>query len=418
LKVMWFTNTLVLDKDQGDLSNLKHSGGWMLALCQALRSRRPEIQLAIVTTHQRPAMERYASGGIDCFLIPMRSNSSERQQAAALMECARIVEEWEPDVIHVHGTERFFGLLSARRLVSKPTVISIQGLMQPYAEWYHFFGDRSLMEIFKMHRLIAVPLMRGLIWDYCRFKKAARREREILLGNRDFMGRTLWDRSHLYSINPTATYYHVEEAIRLPFWHAQWDISRCQKHRIIYVNPNHPRKGAETLFKASDILLRNYPDLEVALIGEISGRSGYGRHVKKEIGKRDGYVFELGPLNAGEMAGELTRSHVFVSPSFIENSPNGICEAQLVGVPVVSSYTGGVPSLIQDRHTGLFFPPGDAPQFAASVGQIFEDDGLAVSLSQNAHAAAAERHDIDKLIGRLVGVYSDVIQQSSKGLQQ
>ena len=83
MKVMWFTNTLVLDKGQGDLSNLRHSGGWMLALCQALRSRRPEIQLAIVTTHQRPAMERYASGGIDCFLIPMRSNSSERQQAIA-----------------------------------------------------------------------------------------------------------------------------------------------------------------------------------------------------------------------------------------------------------------------------------------------------------------------------------------------
>lgn len=412
---MWFTNTLVLDKGQGDLSNLRHSGGWMLALCQALRERRPEIELAIVTTHQRPSMERYASGGIDCFLVPMRSNNSERQQAAALKDCARIVEEWEPDVIHVHGTERFFGLLSARRLVSRPAVISIQGLMQPYAEWYHFFGDRSLMEIIKMHRIITVPMMRGLIWDYHRFKKAARREQEIILCNRDFMGRTLWDRSHLYSINPRARYHHAEEAIRLPFWQARWDISRCQTHRIIYVNPNQPRKGAETLFKAADILKWKYSNLEVALIGEISSRSGYGRYVKEEIGKRNGYVREMGPLNAEEMAKELTRSHVFVSPSFIENSPNGICEAQLVGVPVVSSYTGGVPSLVKDRYSGMFFPTGDSPQLAATVGQIFEDDSLAVSLSQNAHATASERHDIEKLIGRLVCVYSDVIKESSEG---
>jgi len=414
---MWFTNTLVLDRDQDDLSKLRYSGGWMLALCQGLRDRRPEIELAIVTTHPGSSTERYASGGIDCFLVPMRSNSSERQQAAALKECARIVEEWGPDVIHIHGTERFFGLLSARRMVSAPTAISIQGLMQPYAEWYHFFGDRSLADIIRMHRLIEIPVMRGLIWDYRRFRKAARREREIILGNRHFMGRTLWDRAHLHSINPDARYYRAEEAIRRPFWDVRWDISRCRKRRIIYVNPNHPRKGAETLFKAADILKRICPELEVALVGTISSRSGYGRYVKKEIGKRNSYLCELGPLNAVEMAQELCRSHVFVSPSFIENSPNGICEAQLVGMPVVSSYTGGVPSLLKDRYSGLFFPTGDAPQLAATVSRIFEDDALAEMLGRNAHVAASARHDIGSIADRLADIYGHVIQMSPEGLQ-
>jgi len=69
---------------------------------------------------------------------------------------------------------------------------------------------------------------------------------------------------------------------------------------------------------------------------------------------------KLGALNAQQMTEELAMSHVFVSPSFIDNSPNAVSEAQLIGMPVISTYTGGVPSLIEEGQTGLFFQTGDA----------------------------------------------------------
>ena len=399
-------------KEQSEMPTLRHSGGWMLALCHALLEKHPDIRLAIITTGQVSLLERYVSGGIDCFVVPMQNKNSKRELVYALKACARIVEEWDPDIIHIHGTERFFGLLSARSIVSFPTVISIQGLMIPYAEWVHFFGNRTLFDVIKLHRFIEIPVMRGLLWNYYRFQKAAFREREILCGNRHFMGRTVWDQAHLLSINSEAKYYHVGEMIRKPFWKARWHLKNCQKHRIIYINPGHPRKGIEILLSATDILRKDYSDLEVAVVGTISKRSGYGKYIKKEIKNRKGYVNQLGALNAEELAVELARSHVFVSSSYIENSSNAVCEAQLVGVPVVSSYTGGLPCLIEDRRTGMFFPSMDAPSLTATIKQIFEDDKLAGALSQNARAVASKRHEPESILRNLLNTYNEVINET------
>jgi len=384
----------------------------MLALCKALCERHPDIKLAIITTGQESSLEKYVSGGIDCFVVPMQNKNSKREQVNVLRACARIVDEWSPDVIHIHGTERFFGLLSARSLVSVPTVISIQGLMIPYAEWFHFFGNRTLFDAIKLHRCLEIPVIRGLLWDYYRYQKAARREHEILCGNRHFMGRTVWDRAHLFSINPKAKYYHVDEMIRKPFWKAQWHLKSCRKHRIVHIGPGHPRKGIETLLFAADILRKEYNDLEVVVIGTISKRSGYGKYIKKEIRNRNRYVKQLGALNAEELAVELVRSHVFVSSSYIENSSNAVCEAQLVGVPVVSSYTGGMPSIVENGQTGMFFPPGDAPSLASTIRQIFEDDKLAGTLSHNARAVASKRHGPETILRDLLNTYNEVINET------
>jgi glycosyltransferase involved in cell wall biosynthesis len=109
------------------------------------------------------------------------------------------------------------------------------------------------------------------------------------------------------------------------------------------------------------------------------------------------------------MAKELAGSHVFVSPSFIENSSNALCEAQLIGMPVISSYTGGIPSLLEDNRTGLFFPNGDVPMLAAQLRRIFEDDALAVRLGEHASEAARKRHDPDTVLAGILAAYDGVM---------
>ena len=112
------------------------------------------------------------------------------------------------------------------------------------------------------------------------------------------------------------------------------------------------------------------------------------------------------------MVKELVNSHVFVSPSYIDNSPNAVCEAQLLGMPVISTYTGGLPSLIDDGRTGLFVPTGDAPMLAARLKEVFEDDSLAMRLGSQAHEVAARRHDPDAIVQEIVTAYEDVLVKS------
>ena len=123
-------------------------------------------------------------------------------------------------------------------------------------------------------------------------------------------------------------------------------------------------------------------------------------------------VAELGPLNADEMAQELSKSHVFVSASFIENNANAICEAQLIGMPVISTYTGGIPSLIEEGRTGLFFPTGDAPMLAARLREVFENDAIAVRVGEQGRIAARQRHDPGTIVEQVLSAYEDVLRKS------
>jgi glycosyltransferase involved in cell wall biosynthesis len=179
----------------------------------------------------------------------------------------------------------------------------------------------------------------------------------------------------------------------------------------VFTNAGQTRKGTEMLLDAVKLLQPHFPAIRVAIAGGINRRSGYGRYLLGRIAELGNAVLELGPLSAEQMVKELASSHVFVSPSYADNSPNAVCEAQLLGMPVISTYTGGVPSLIEEGRTGLFVPTGDAPMLAARLRELFEDDGLAVRLGNQAHEVAAERHAPDTVVRGILAVYEDLVKR-------
>jgi glycosyltransferase involved in cell wall biosynthesis len=63
-----------------------------------------------------------------------------------------------------------------------------------------------------------------------------------------------------------------------------------------------------------------------------------------------------------------------VSASFIENSPNTIGEAMTVGIPIISSFVGGISSILKDEESALLFPSGDYNYLAFQIQRIFNDD--------------------------------------------
>ena len=243
-------------------------------------------------------------------------------------------------------------------------------------------------------------------------KNRAKRELEIIKGNRFFLGRTAWDRAFLQAHNPKARYFYGGELLRKAFWRDQWDIQNVKRYRIVFTNAYHPRKGAEVLLDAVKILKPLYHDIQICLIGETSGNSGYGRYLRRRMNEMRGCIVEKGRLNAKDLVNELVSSHVFISPSYIDNSPNAVCEAQLLGMPVISSFTGGVPSLIEDKQSGLFFATGDAPMLALKIQEIFEDDDLAVRLSRQARNIALHRHSPESVVSEILAVYEAIVRNA------
>ena len=94
----------------------------------------------------------------------------------------------------------------------------------------------------------------------------------------------------------------------------------------------------------------------------------------------EGKVFFTGPLDEEKICQRYLRSHVFVCPSSIENSPNSLGEAMILGVPCIASYVGGIPDMLKDREEGLLYQHNAPYMLAHHICEIFEDKMLACRL--------------------------------------
>lgn len=417
MRILWFTNDPLpaLNRRVGR-PIASGTGHWMSSLLEYLVTM-SGIEIEIATAWPGLKDDQFTDGGIKYFALgqPRLPGSYFDCRSKDLAKCADLVRERAPDLVHIHGTERFYGLLPARKLIQTPCIISIQGMLSACRD--AFFGALSPAEIWKANRLIEVVSRRGLLWFYREHVRAARYEQEILAGTQSFMGRTDWDRARVKSVNPGASYYHTGELLRPVFSQCRWNAQHCRRHTVLFTKLGRaPYRGTELILKAMGIVRRQFPDVELRLADHFETRRGYDRLLQRKIVEAGlmGNVELLGYLDANQVAGELCRAHVFALASYVENSPNSLCEAMRVGVPCVATYAGGIPSLVEHRRTGLLVPPGDAQVLADTIMSIFRDDNLAIQLGRAAAADASERHAPRVVLSQVLNAYSSVLTASQQ----
>jgi glycosyltransferase involved in cell wall biosynthesis len=241
-------------------------------------------------------------------------------------------------------------------------------------------------------------------------KKQTKREREIFRKCKYFMGRTKWDKNLAHQLSPNAKYYHCDEILRDKFYLAEWVIHDNPKKIFYSTIGNNNYKGIETLVESGLILKnKNHFDFEFR-VGGISENDELYRIVKNKYGVAiDNFLKPMGNMSADNVVEAMLSADLFVHPSHIDNSPNSVCEAMLVGTPVVSTDVGGIPSLIENEIDGLLVPSGNANLMTEAILRILKDKVLSVKLSKNARKRAIERHNKEKIVTQLMSIYQEII---------
>jgi glycosyltransferase involved in cell wall biosynthesis len=398
---------------------LDEGGWWIESLLDALRQY-SGIELGVVWWS--PTLKRdedFTINGVRYFCLSQGSGShgvlgkarkllrvvkaDTRSRERLLAASHAAVRGFRPDLIHIHGSERPYGLIASR--VDVPVIVGLQGILCEYAKV--FWGQLPLRQ------RIFLPLS---MVDYLLMRQRCAHERRIFQTCRFFLGRTDWDRN-IATVRTGGRYFESGEILRPEFGYGHWKRNGVRAHCLYTTTSCLPYKGIHIVINALTILRRRFPEACVRIAGNLPNRD-YGkflRHLVRVHGLADAVEF-LGWLPASRIVEELERAQAFVLPSFIENSPNSLAEAQMVGTPAVAAAAGGVPSMIQDGDTGLLFPPGDAGALAQRVQLIFENDALASRLSQGERDLARERHDEKKVVASVLGAYQEIWQTREKSL--
>lgn len=81
----------------------------------------------------------------------------------------------------------------------------------------------------------------------------------------------------------------------------------------------------------------------------------------------------MGNVQADRLVDLLCSSTMLVHTAYIENSPNAICEAQYLGVPVISTMVGGIASLVRNGKDGKLVAANDPWQLANAIIELVND---------------------------------------------
>lgn len=395
------------------------TGGWMYNLAEQIAAS-PGIQLAVASTYPGKEVKRYEIEGISYYLLPEKSKTAYQKALEPIWR--KVCGEFRPDIVHVHGTEYPAGLACMRSCPELNFIVSIQGLVSVISRYY--FASIFPKEILKHITFRDLIRLDTLFQAKKKFEKRGKFEKEYIRRTNHIIGRTSWDYTHTKAINPKARYHFCNESLRDEFYAAdKWEISRKSNNTIFLSQAGYPIKGAHQVLNAAALLKRDFPQIQIRIAGyditaakSLSQKlrlSGYGNYLRSLINKADlqENVYFLGSLNEQQMIVEYQNAHLFICPSSIENSPNSLGEAQIIGTPCVASYVGGVPDMVIHGQSGLLYRFEEVEMLAEHIRRVFTNDNLARQLSTSGIGVAAQRHDITKNLETALQIYSELIMK-------
>jgi glycosyltransferase involved in cell wall biosynthesis len=388
-------------------------GGWVTTMLNELKSVE-EFDIYVAMKSPVDSLKKENIDNITYFLLPQ--SKSDRFDVYQ-KDCDYVLDTIKPDILHAEGTEgthtyRFLSTFKGKNIVS------MQGILNGYEpyEYGHLPVADMIATLSGQSALMSIALIANKMLF---FKKRVKKEIKTIKLAQNILGRTTWDRAHSYAINPQAKYYLCYRILREPFYHTKWDINKIKRHTIFIGNSFQPRKGAHIVFQAVAQLKNQYPDIQIIIAGEKPQRQsikewkkiiGYPAYLQNLAKKLDiqSHIQYTGVLQANQMAEKMAQSHLCVLSSIIENSPNTLGEAMIMGVPAISAYVGGASDMAIDGKEALFYRDDDPMLLAYAIKRVFDDDSLALSLSVNAKARAAQTHDPKANRQRMIDAYKDV----------
>lgn len=405
MKILWLCNIVLPELSEEFGLKSTRVGGWLTGMWQELK-RNESLELAICV----PIIDEFRrkDGKKDNFIY--YSFPFQREEDISNLQKSRfeeILEQFSPDVVHIWGTEyhHTWTMVQAcnKKGLGEHVVINIQGLLSFIYPLYDFGLPKEVIFDNTYSKTISD--------EKEEFKTRGKLEILALKNIKYVIGRTDWDRCCVEQLSK-ACYFKCSEILRTIFYEdkRKWNVNNCERHSIFISQAGYPIKGLHLVLECIYRLRERYSDLKVFIAGtDLRNQTTiYARYICAEIKKfaLEETVFFMGFLSDKEMYDYYLKVNVFLSSSIEENSPNSICEAMSVGTPIVSSYVGGISTMLSHRESCLLYPLTESYMMEFYIREIFDDDIMAEKLSYNAQKKSLVFNDKTVAVKQMMEIYN------------
>lgn len=134
-----------------------------------------------------------------------------------------------------------------------------------------------------------------------------------------------------------------------------------------FISVRHLRElyNIPCILRAFEIVHQSYFNATLTILGQGPLRNQLELWTQEH--KLSSYVTFIGQIPNTEIPNYLSQSDIMLSAPHIDNMPVSVLEAMNAGVLVISSRVGGVPYIMDENRTGLFFADNNSEELAEKM---------------------------------------------------
>ena len=176
---------------------------------------------------------------------------------------------------------------------------------------------------------------------------------------------------------------------------------------VLFLGRLSKRKGTYDLLYSIKIQKNFFIDKNVKFFicgdGDVDNVQSYVRKYKL-----NDVVSVPGWVSGKEKLSYLSKADIYVLPSYNEQMPMSILEAMGFGLPVISTFVGGIPEMVTPGENGILIEAGDKKALTAALKELSGDSKKRERMGKKSLSMVAEKFDSKVIIEQLIKIYDSL----------
>jgi glycosyltransferase involved in cell wall biosynthesis len=176
---------------------------------------------------------------------------------------------------------------------------------------------------------------------------------------------------------------------------------------VLFLGRLSKRKGTYDLLYCIKTLLNFFTEKNVKFFicgdGDIENVRSYTRKYRLNH-----VVSVPGWVTGKDKLSYLSKADIYVLPSYNEQMPMSILEAMGFGLPVISTFVGGIPEMVDSGENGILIAAGDKKALNEALKDLIEDSQKREKMGKKSLSIIKEKFNAKVVIEQLIKIYDSL----------